>query len=270
MEMPNWLLTQETYIPPKDRDTFVQKTLLSVLSILSTMRNGHKGTKIFGEHNSTAPAIQITGAVFVILFMSLSKNMTFTMIILCGIVVRLSFMQGKSIILILKGSITAMIISIILLVPAAILGNYHTLILVSVKVFVSVTLIGIVSHSIPWNAITAGLKSFHVPDVIIFTLDITLKYIMLLGQSCFAMLQTLKVRSIGRNSKKTKAMSGILGVTFLKSKAMSDEMYCAMECRGFDGKYIVSKRKHSWKKNLLQVAMQFVIIILFFALEGYL
>jgi cobalt/nickel transport system permease protein len=95
----------------------------------------------------------------------------------------------------------------------------------------------ILSVSTPWNQITGGLRFFRVPDLMIFTLDITIKYIAILGDCCLAVLEALRLRSVGRNRQKGKSASGVLGVTFLKSRKMADDMHQAMICRGFDGTY---------------------------------
>ena len=51
-------------------------------------------------------------------------------------------------------------------------------------------------------------------------------------------------------------MSGILGITFLKSEEMADEMHAAMYCRGFTGDYPMSP------KESLHIADLFYIVIL--------
>ena len=71
---------------------------------------------------------------------------------------------------------------------------------ITARVYVSVTLVGILSARTSWNKLTASMRTYHVPALFIFTLDITLKYISVLGE-------------------------------------MAEEMYAAMCCRGFTGEY---------------------------------
>ena len=56
------------------------------------------------------------------------------------------------------------------------------------------------------------------------------------------MLYALKLRSVGRNKSKYGSLSGVGGMLFVKSRALSREMVHAMECRGFDGKYPVTDK----------------------------
>lgn len=88
-----------------------------------------------------------------------------------------------------------------------------------------------------WNKLTASMRTFHVPALFIFTLDITLKYISVLGEICVDILRSIILRSVGKNPDKARSFSGVLGITFLKSSEMAEEMYAAMCCRGFTGEY---------------------------------
>jgi cobalt/nickel transport system permease protein len=264
--VPEWLLVEEEYVPPKDRDGFLQKTTISILAVLSSV----KREKEYVNDGKTAPALRIASAVFVIILMSLSQNLMFPIAIITGILVRLAMLSGTQIRQILKSTCSAVFISALILIPAAIMGAWHTFFYITIKVAGSVTLLGILASTMQWNQMTSGLRLFHIPDIMIFTLDITLKYIMLLGDVCFQMLQALKVRMIGRNPQKSKALSGIFGVIFLKSKEMSEEMLQAMECRGFDGKYVILKRKTSWLYNLIYLCALIFVLWLFLKMEGYL
>ena len=81
------------------------------------------------------------------------------------------------------------------------------------------------------------LKKLHVPSVFVFTLDITLKYIVLLGDLIKDLLTSLTLRSVGKNNKKYQSVGGVMGQTFIRSVKMSQEMYEAMQCRGFTDDY---------------------------------
>ena len=85
-----------------------------------------------------------------------------------------------------------------------------------------------------------ALKRFFFPDLFIFVFDITIKYIVMLGEFALQMLYALKLRSVGRNRSKYGSIGGVGGMLFIKSRNMSEEMYYAMECRGFTGEYHAS------------------------------
>ncbi len=147
-----------------------------------------------------------------------------------AVTVRLAFFSAAAIRQILSGTAGAVLISIFLLLPAVFMGILSTGKHYSESIRI-VTLVGILSAGTSWNKLTAGMRTFHVPSLFIFTLDITLKYISVLGEICVEILRSVSLRSVGKNPDKAKSFSGILGITFLKSSEMAEEMYAAMCCR---------------------------------------
>ena len=158
-------------------------------------------------------------------------------------------------------------ISIFLLLPAVFMGNPQTLANITARVYVSVTLVGILSAGTSWNKLTAGMRTFHVPSLFIFTLDITLKYISVLGEICVEILRSVSLRSVGKNPDKAKSFSGILGITFLKSSEMAEEMYASMCCRGFTGEYHKQYKYRFRKQDLLHLLLLVCCLLLFYYLK---
>lgn len=158
-------------------------------------------------------------------------------------------------------------ISIVLLLPAAFMGNPQALMNITVRVYVSVTLVGILSAGTSWNKLTAGMRTFRIPSLFIFTLDITLKYILVLGELCVDILRSVILRSVGKNSDKAKSFSGVLGITFLKSSEMAEEMYAAMCCRGFVGEYQARKKYGMRLYDVVHILIMTMCVILFIHLN---
>ena len=73
------------------------------------------------------------------------------------------------------------------------------------------------------------------PGILIFTLDITLKYIVLLGNLLQDLLTAVLLRSVGCNRSKYTSVGGVLGVTFLRGTELNRQMVEAMICRGYTG-----------------------------------
>lgn len=230
--LPDWLKEQEDYHAPSDHDGFLTNSILSLVSMLSSFR---AKTKSYGAQYP-AP-LKLIVCLVMILITSLAHNMIIVYTILAILLAHICFLKDELLVRTISTSFIAATISALILIPAIFLGSPQSMLTVSIKVFVSVGLIGVLAATTEWNAITSGLAAFHIPDVFIFTLDITLKYIVILGNISMDMLNALKLRSIGRNNSKAQSLSGVLGVTFLKSRQMSEEMLQAMQCRGFEGEY---------------------------------
>ena len=224
---------EEDYMPSGDKEAFLTKSTKSVLSVLSKLRFNEGKDGRF----SAAPSLKLFYTILFIILTASSKNYLFVLIMCAAVTVRLAFFSAAAIRQILSGTAGAVLISTFLLLPAVFMGNTQTMANITARVYVSVTLVGILSAGTSWNKLTASMRTFHVPALFIFTLDITLKYISVLGEICVDILRSISLRSVGKNPDKARSFSGVLGITFLKSSEMAEEMYAAMCCRGFTGEY---------------------------------
>jgi cobalt/nickel transport system permease protein len=139
--------------------------------------------------------------------------------------------------------------------------------MITPKVFATVMAVSILSRSTQWNAITGALKTFFIPDLFILVLDIAIKYIMLLGEFSLNLLYSLKLRSVGKNDNKYASLSGVAGTLFIKSKEMAEDMYAAMECRGFTGEYRTGRKLGFPFGDLIYLLINALIIFTFFYLR---
>lgn len=212
--LPSWMCESEAYEPNIDKDGFITKSAQAILGVLAKLKwNAGKDRRF-----SASPSLKLCYTFLFILLTACSKNYLFSLIMVAGTILALASYPASAMKQILSGTIGAVLFSIFILLPAVFMGNPQILLTIGTKVFLSVTLIGMLSAGTAWNKLTASLRAFHIPDIFIFTLDITLKYIAVLGEICMEILTSLRLRSIGQNKKKAKAFSGILGISFLKSK----------------------------------------------------
>lgn len=261
-ELPDWLSRTEEYTPETDRDGFMTRSMLKLMSVLNKARQS-----TYGETRGASAVVRLVYTLLFIILVSASHNMFFTYIMLAGALVRFAVLPQKQLGAVVRGALTAAVISMIILLPAVFLGQPKTMLTVSLKVFFSVGILNVLALATPWNKLTEGLRFFHVPDVFIFTLDTTLKYIVVLGGICVNMLEALKLRTVGRNHNKKSSFSGILGVTFLKSQEMAEEMNEAMICRVFCGEYPRTTRGVLKKTDLLYLLLMAAVIALFIYFE---
>ena len=261
--MPEWLLNDERYIPQTDKDTFINKSILSLLNILSRIRaqNGYRTGRF---HVNAVLKLAFTAVLIVLL--SLSRSFAFVIIINVYLLLSLSMMKADEILRILKVGFAVALFTFVVLLPSAFMGNYYSVLMITPKVLAAVISVNILSRSTQWNAITGALKTFFIPDVFILVLDITIKYILLLGEFSLNMLYSLKLRSVGKNNIKYASLSGVAGTMFIKSKEMAEDMYTAMECRGFTGEYRVSRKISFTFADLIFILANVLIIYTFFYL----
>lgn len=261
--LPSWMCESEAYEPNIDKDGFITKSAQAILGVLAKLKwNAGKDRRF-----SASPSLKLCYTFLFILLTACSKNYLFSLIMVAGTILALASYPASAMKQILSGTIGAVLFSIFILLPAVFMGNPQILLTIGTKVFLSVTLIGMLSAGTAWNKLTASLRAFHIPDIFIFTLDITLKYIAVLGEICMEILTSLRLRSIGQNKKKAKAFSGILGISFLKSREMADEMYAAMCCRGFVGEYKTGRKNAFRKQDIFYIFSMIAVVGLFVYLE---
>jgi len=85
----------------------------------------------------------------------------------------------------------------------------------------------------------------------------------MLGEFSLEMLYALKLRSVGKNRKKYTSLGGVGGTLFIKSREMSEEMYSAMECRGFTGEYHIYDKFKFRLADLIYVLINAGIVYTF-------
>jgi len=258
--LPEWLLKTDSYTPVRDRAAFVDKSILSLLGVLSKLRRQSIQNR---NAYSVNTFFKLAFTFLLIALVSISRSFWFVVTGIVYLLLLLAVIQTNRMIRILKAGFTAVAFTAILLIPSFLWLNGANAVMLALKVFVSVTAVGILSETSHWHSVTAALKLYLVPDIFIFVLDITLKYIAMLGEMALNMLHALKLRSVGGNTAGYASLSGILGTMFLKSKEAASEMYSAMECRGYTGEYRTNCRFVPNLHDAVYVAANILIIAMF-------
>lgn len=253
----DWLFKEDNFTPKEDKDAFTDKTVKALLNAASNIRR-----QDFIERNgflySINPALKIISVFALIIFISLSKNIFFILsldllLIVCTLLLKNS--SGK----VLYLSFAAFAFSFLMIFPSMYIYKSFNSLIIPVKVFADVVIVNILSITTRWKDVTKSLKLIYVPDIFIFILDIAIIYIYILGDLALNMLYALKIRTVGKLDKKYSSLSNIIGNVFIQSKLMADEMYSAMELRGFTGEY---KGEIDFKLNIYDFIFILVIIFL--------
>ena len=233
--IPYWMKQSDNYVPPKEGGTFAIKTIKSISIAIGKLRfqQGH-------EKSHALPAgLKLLLLITLIIILSVSQHPLVALVFTTFILAYLATWPAEDISYILKTGFVAALFTLVVLIPAMIInpaGRINNIILVW-KVFLSIIMVSIFNHTTQWNHLTEALRKIHIPGIFIFTLDITLKYIVLLGRFINDLLTAYTLRAVGRNNKKYQSVGGVMGVAFLRGTQMSQEMYEAMVCRGFTDDY---------------------------------
>lgn len=232
--IPAWLREPEAYVPPRDGGTFALRSLRTLGGVLSRLRvqRGREGLRV--------PAlVKLLVLLGLLLTLSLARSRLLILGIAALVLGYAALLPARALLGVLRPALGAAGLALLLFLPAMLLrpaGLWNQLILVG-KVFLSVTMLNLFHHRTQWNHITRALRQLHVPGVFVFVLDLTLKYIVLLGSLTVELLTARGLRAVGRDRKKYASVGGVLGVTFLRSAELSRETWEAMCCRGFTDDY---------------------------------
>ncbi len=258
--MPDWLLKNENYTPLQDKDTFLDKSILSMLSVISLVRAQDSEMKDIFKADAF---FRLLFTLALVVMVSVSRGTAFVYVALAYQLLILCVVPARDIIKVLRVSLIAALFSVIIMLPAVFYGAGLGVMLLPLKVLVTVMALSLLSRMTRWDLIIGALKRFFVPDLFIFVLDITLKYIVMLGEFSVEMLGALRLRSVGKNKSKYSSLSGVAGTMFLKSREMSEEMYLAMESRGFTGEYRAFTKFRFGLPELIYTAINAVLIYIF-------
>lgn len=224
----------EAYAPPRDGGAFAVRSLRALGGVLARLQvqRGRDGLRI----PSVAKLLLL---LFGIVTLSLAQNRLLLLGIAALVLGYVSLLPARTVLAVLRPALGAALLALLLFLPAMLLrpaGAGNNWIMVG-KVFLSVTMVSLFNRRTQWNRITGALRTLRVPGVFVFVLDLTLKYVVLLGGLIVDLLTARGLRAVGRDRHKYRSVGGVMGVTLLRASALSRETWEAMVCRGFTDDY---------------------------------
>lgn len=264
-DIPQWLLSEDDYVPPSDKEAFLHKTMLSILAKLTLLRQNSMNA---GQSRYFSPAFKLCFVLFTVLLTASSVKPAFPLLALALLLVYLACQKASFIVPVLKTGIAASAFTFIIVLPSLLIGNERIFIL-PLKVFITVSLLKCLAQNVPFYELSRTMRRFGISSVFILIFELTLRYITLLGQTASDLLISMRLRSVGRNSAKYSSLASVLGTTFLKSQRYSQYTYDAMRCRCFTGKYDGQNRFQLKPIHSVYALLIFIMLMLFLCLEGY-
>ena len=257
VELPSWLAAQERYEPTGARHRVMQKNVLHLASLLERVRLGggaHKGGSMVDHALSSVSApVRLLGMLVCILCVCLAQSPLYLMLMAAIALVLIAVRPVRGLRATFMPALAAAGFAVVLALPALLLGASATIAMlkIALKTFVNVSLVLGVSWTLTWSRMSAALKALHLPDEVIFTFDMALKHIEVLGRTAHDLTESVMLRSVGRapaGFSRTDSVAGIMGMTFIKAMECSRAMDEAMLCRGFACAYPAPARSSlSWR-----------------------
>jgi cobalt/nickel transport system permease protein len=113
----------------------------------------------------------------------------------------------------------------------------RTALLLITRVETAVTLSALLVLTTPWMHLLKALRTLLVPVEVIVLLAMTHRYVILLAETANQMFESRQSRMVGRLSggEQRRLMVNSGGVLLSKTMEMGDQVYLAMQARGFRG-----------------------------------
>lgn len=264
-EIPGWLATPQNYEPRPDRSSFIAKSLLSLASALRQLR---LDDGLSGRLSPTAP-VKLALAFGAIIVNSLATNLMVTLVLLAFVLVRAAFLPRRALVRAAAVAGMAALLSFVLMLPAIFLGQPASAVRLSLKALVSTGLAMELALTTPAGRLTGALRAFHVPNLVIMTIDLALKSIVQLGDCALETLTALSLRSVGRDDDRHSSMAAVGGTLFVRSSIAAQKTYDAMRCRCFTGTYdTVGTMRGIHGADIVWIVAFLLVIVLAAHLEG--
>ncbi len=113
----------------------------------------------------------------------------------------------------------------------------RTALLLMARVETAVTLSTLLVLTTPWMHLLKALRTLLVPVEVIMLLAMTHRYVVLLTETANAMFESRQSRMVGRlsGSEQRRLMVNTGGVLLSKTLEMGNQVFLAMQARGFRG-----------------------------------
>lgn len=262
--LPAWLQAPEDYEPPRDHDGFLSKSALSLLGILAHLRLDT------GQETRLSPSapVKLLYGLALILLTSLCHNSAFLLCVLAAVLVREALLPSRALRRCLGISCAAAAMSFCIMLPAVLLGQAHSALLVGAKVLATTGIALCVALSTPVAEFFEALRRFHVPGGVVMAFELALRGIADLGRAALEILAALGLRSVGHNAGKGGSLGAVMGMTFLKGGEMARQTADAMRCRCFEGQYGTYVKKMGRVQDVFWIGVLILLGALFLYLEG--
>ncbi len=142
----------------------------------------------------------------------------------------------------------------------------HVTTLLLLRTETTATLLVLLVLSTPWMELLRALRVLRAPKVLVTLIGMTYRYVFLLLDLSLEMFESQRSRIVAplRGADRRRMVAATAGVLLSKSAAMSEEVFDAMQARGYRGEiYLLDAapvRSNDWVAVLLAIAGTLLLI----------
>ncbi len=232
---------------------FLESTVVGFARILTHTMISEETARQPGLLQALDPRVRVVGLFSLVLAVTLSRKIS-VVAALFGVALVIAISSRVSLLLLAKRiwlvvfGFTAVIAVPAMFVtpgePVATIGllqiteqGLRTAIMLILRVETAVTFTTLLILCTPWAHVLKALRAFRLPKEVIAMLAMTHRYVFLLVETAGQMLESRRSRTVGilKSSEQRRMAARTAGVLLSKSIELSNEVYFAMQSRGFRG-----------------------------------
>jgi cobalt ECF transporter T component CbiQ len=232
---------------------FVETTTVGFARALTRAMLSERTTGRRGLLQSLDPRVRVISLFALVLAMTLSRKLSavaalFALAVAIALLSRISIATlAKRVWLIVLGFTGVIALPAIFLTPGravAFLGGaaiteqgLRTAALLILRVETAVTFTTVLILCTPWAHVLKALRALRLPKEAVIMMAMTYRYVFLLVETAGQMFESRRSRTVGvlKLAEQRQMASRTAGVLLSKSMALSNDVYLAMQSRGFRG-----------------------------------
>lgn len=227
-EFPKWLDTPTTPQPPRRASRFLTRNLANLAHLLAHFNHSQHVAETHGSAWVALLSLLVTISLTVT-----CRNVVLLWVLALAQLVILWRLPGGMLGGLLKATLRGCLFSAIVVLPSLLFTTWLVTGWWLTKLALVMLEVQLFRHRVSWRALLLALRQLHVPSLFVLTLDITVKYSHVLGNSLQSSLEAVWLRSCGQLDHPLQLATNLIGRLYLQSRHNATELYQAMWLRGY-------------------------------------
>ena len=250
------------------RNRAIGSTLVGLTRVLGNALVSEQVSRQAGMLQALDPRVRVLGLTALVLAVTLSHRISVVLVLFCAAVLIALFSKSSLWILATRVWLVVLLFTGVIALPALVLTpgdalftafggglrvtaqGINTALLLIARVETAVTFTTLLVLCTPWMHVLKALRAFHVPQEVVMMLAMTHRYIFLFAETASQMFESRQSRTVGvlAGPAQRRVTTRTAGVLLSKSVDLSNEVYLAMQSRGFRGdvKILSEFRMRAW------------------------
>ena len=236
-------------------DRAISSTLVGLTRVLGNALVSEEVARQRGLLQALDPRVRVLGLMALVLAVTLSHRIIAVLALFCAAVLLALLSQVSLRTLAIRVWLVVLLFTGVIALPALFLtpgdsiftafdGGLRitaqgaaTALLLIARVETAVTFTTLLVLCTPWMHVLKALRAFYIPKEVVMMLAMTHRYIFLLAETAGQMFESRQSRTVGLldGATQRRVTARTAGVLLSRSVELSNEVFLAMQSRGFRG-----------------------------------